>query len=261
MRFSLTTLAWLASTPLVAATFVPSVQPRVNASAAPREAVSTVAAPTEADSGWVVREHGGWRSSGLSFGPHKATGIKESGRKQRRSGNMLLGEVRERWTTQFDLADAPDSTLRRTKCDLDRLVSAAANVSRRLEEQRMFGLQCSVEGDFSGAWVLDIDAGIPAPELTTDDVAAGFPIGTLKSGSSEWTLSATGLKRLLPYLWTEPHSFTFHNHDGEVDAVISLRGPRRVWLRAELDDVARASLTRAVVAVLIAKPLVDVDDE
>ncbi len=249
MRFSLSTLAWLATLPLAAGTISSHEPPVIDSQQA------------WADSGWVVREHGGWRSSGVSFGPHKATGIRESGRKERRSGNFLLGEKREQWRAQFDLANAPDSAPQRTRCDLDRLVSAAKNVSRRLEEQRMFGLQCSVEGDFSGQWVLDIDAGIPAPELTTEDVAAGFPIGTLKSGSVEWTLSATGLKRLLPYLWTEPHSFTFHNGDGEADAVISLSTPRRVWLRADLDDAARAALTRAVVAVLIAKPLVDADDE
>ena len=253
MRFSISFLACLAALPLAAGTV--STQPQPDAES------RAVSEPAWADSGSLVREHGGWRSSGLSFGSHKATGIRESSRKERRSGNFLLGEKRERWTTQFDLATVPDSAPSRTRCDLDRLVSPARNVSRSLDEQRMFGMQCSVEGDFSGDWVLNIDARIPSPELTTEDVAAGFAIGTLEAGDSEWTVNATGLKRLLPYLWTEPRSFTFHNSDGEVDAVISLGPLRRVWLAAELDDATRAALTRAVFAVLIARPLVDADDE
>ncbi len=211
--------------------------------------------PFEPDSGYLVIDQGGWRGSSLRVGPYKSTRIRESGRKEWRSGNFLTGEVRERWQVQFDIDDGLTAAPGRSHCELDRLVTPAKNVKMRLEDQRMFAMSCTLVGNES--WYLTADAALPAANATSADAADyGFPIGSLASADESWTIVAKGARRLLPYLWSHPNSFVLRNSDGQVDAEIFVRDRRRVWLRPDLPEATRAALTRAAVAILVAEPLV-----
>ncbi len=210
-----------------------------------------------ADSGFLVRDHGGFRSSSMSIGSYKATRIKTSRRKESRHGGFLLGEKREHWSTEFELPESDGGAVVHTHCALDRLLSPAKAASRPLNGQRLFGMACSIDNDLE--WSLTIDAGIPSPELTTADAAQGIPIGTLILDGEEWSVVASGARRLLPFLWTHPNAFELRDSGGQLDAVIFVHPRRRVWLRAELPERSRMAMTRAAVALLLAEPLVDED--
>jgi hypothetical protein len=215
------------------------------------------------DSGYLVEEPGGWtfRGGALAFGPYKATRIREHDREVKRRGNILLGARHETWRTEFDLPQSPVEIVGRTTCHLDRLVDPGMDVRRRLGEQHLFRMDCSVKGD--AAWELSIAAGLPPADPGHADpgnAEDGIPIGAFSTGTDEWSLVANGAQRIVAALWTHPHSLRFRAPDGSVDAEVFVRDRRRVWINPHLPQEMQATLARAAVALLVAGPLVAADD-
>jgi hypothetical protein len=98
--------------------------------------------------------------------------------------------------------------------------------------------------------------------MSTEHMAThGWTIGSVTADDVQWSVVATGARRVLRYLWTHPRSFELRNADGIVDAAVFVHDQRRVWLRPGLEETARAALTRAAMAMLVAGPLTaDADD-